>query len=32
MERAAARSLPSTTTAECGRGKEEDVEHMGLKE
>jgi hypothetical protein len=29
MERAGARSLPSTTTEECGRGKEEDVEHMG---
>jgi hypothetical protein len=29
MERAGARSLPSTTTEECGRGKEEDVVHMG---
>src|SRR5690606_2626946 len=31
MERAGARSLPSTTTEECGRGNAEGCWHMGLK-
>jgi hypothetical protein len=31
MERAGARSLPSTTMEEWGRGKDEEVEHMGGK-
>jgi hypothetical protein len=31
MERAGARSLPSTTTEEWGRGVEEGIWHMAVK-